>query len=149
MKPRHQVSRAAIELIKRFEGYRAPGRRSSPTGAGRSAMATPLTAREGAEVSEADAEALLLYDLIAVAHAVNELVFAPLTQNQFDALVSFAFNIGLDALPPLRGAAPAQRGRAAPGRLRHGAVAQGRLRGRADRRSTPWCAAARPRRPCS
>jgi lysozyme len=47
-------------------------------------------------VSPEDAEALLLYDLIGVAHAVNEAVFTPLTQNQFDALCCFAFNIGLE-----------------------------------------------------
>jgi len=47
-------------------------------------------------VSEEDAEALLLYDLITVAHVVNETAFATLTQNQFDALCAFAFNIGLD-----------------------------------------------------
>jgi lysozyme len=39
----------------------------------------------------------LLYDLIAVAHTVSELVYADLTQNQFDALCAFAFSIGLDA----------------------------------------------------
>src|SRR5690606_25842200 len=54
------------------------------------------TAREGAEVSEKDAEALLLYDLIGVAHVVNENTYAPLNQNQFDALCAFAFNIGVD-----------------------------------------------------
>lgn len=55
-----------------------------------------LTARGGTTVSEKDAEALLLYDLISVAHVVNEMTFAPLNQNQFDALVCFAFNIGVD-----------------------------------------------------
>ena len=53
------------------------------------------TAREGAEITEADAQALLLYDLIQASHTVNEHVYAPLTQNQFDALVSFVFNIGV------------------------------------------------------
>ena len=39
----------------------------------------------------------MIYDLIPVERAVDEQVFAALTQNQFDALVAFAFNIGLDA----------------------------------------------------
>ncbi|HYG25313.1 MAG TPA: lysozyme, partial [Caulobacteraceae bacterium] len=55
-----------------------------------------LTAREGAEVSQEDAEALLLYDLIEISHAVNELTWTPLNQNQFDALCAFVFNIGVD-----------------------------------------------------
>ena len=38
---------------------------------------------------------MLIYDLSAVIAAINEWVFTPLTQNQFDALVAFAFNIGL------------------------------------------------------
>ncbi|MDP3489373.1 MAG: glycoside hydrolase family protein [Phenylobacterium sp.] len=95
MKPRHQISRAAIELIKRFEGYRAKSARLAD-GRWTIGYGHTLTAREGAEVSERDAEALLLYDLIAVAHLVNEITYAPLTQNQFDALCCFAFNIGLD-----------------------------------------------------
>ena len=95
MKPRQQVSRAAVELIKKFEGYR---RRSARLIDGRWTLGYGhvRTAREGAEVSEQDAEALLLYDLIAVAHAVNEWCYAPLTQNQFDALCAFAFNIGVE-----------------------------------------------------
>jgi lysozyme len=95
MKPRHRVSRAAIDLITRFEGYRRKAAQL-PDGRWMIGYGHTLTAREGAEVSEEDAEALLLYDLIAVSHAVNEWSFAPLTQNQFDALCAFAFNIGLD-----------------------------------------------------
>ena len=95
MKPRNQVSRSAIELIKRFEGYR---RKSAqlPDGRWTIGHGHTQTAREGAEVSEQDAEALLLYDLIAVSHSINEWVFTPLNQNQFDALTAFAFNIGLE-----------------------------------------------------
>jgi lysozyme len=95
MKPRHRVSRAAIELITRFEGYRRKAAQL-PDGRWMIGYGHTLTAREGAEVSQEDAEALLLYDLIAVSHAVNEWSYAPLTQNQFDALCSFAFNIGLE-----------------------------------------------------
>lgn len=95
MKPRHQISRAAIDLIKRFEGYRPKAARL-PDGRWTIGYGHTLTAREGAEVSEKDAEALLLYDLISVAHTVNELTYTPLNQNQFDALCCFAFNIGLE-----------------------------------------------------
>ncbi|WP_419317341.1 lysozyme-family localization factor SpmX [Caulobacter sp. ErkDOM-E] len=95
MKPRHQVSRAAVDLIKRFEGYRMKAAQL-PDGRWTIGYGHTLTARGGATVSEKDAEALLLYDLISVAHAVNEQTYSPLNQNQFDALVCFAFNIGLD-----------------------------------------------------
>ncbi|MBI5940400.1 MAG: glycoside hydrolase family protein [Caulobacterales bacterium] len=95
MKPRHQVSRAAIELIKKFEGYRHKAAQL-PDGRWTIGYGHTLTARQGAEVSEADAEALLMYDLIAVAHAVNEHSYTPLVQNQFDALCCFAFNVGVD-----------------------------------------------------
>jgi len=95
MKPRHQISRAAIVLIERFEGFRASAAQLDD-GRWTIGYGHTKTARAGARVSLEDAEALLLYDLIAVAHAVNEWSFAPLNQNQFDALASFAFNIGLE-----------------------------------------------------
>ncbi len=96
MKPRHQISRGGLELIKRFEGYRRAAARLSE-GGWTIGYGHTKSAREGAEVSEADAEALLIYDLIAVQADVNRLTYTPLTQNQYDALVSFAFNIGPDA----------------------------------------------------
>ena len=95
MLSRHRVSRAAIELIKQFEGYRQKAAQL-PDGRWTIGYGHTLTAREGAEVSESDAEALLVYDLISVGHAVNENTLAPIGQNQFDALCSFAFNVGLD-----------------------------------------------------
>ena len=96
MKPRHQVSRAAIDLIRRFEGFREKAARL-PDGRWMLGHGHTKTARDGAWVSERDAEALLRYDLMAVAEVVNEQVFTPLNQNQFDALCAFAFNIGLPA----------------------------------------------------
>jgi lysozyme len=89
------VSRTAIELIKRFEGYRRTAAQL-PDGRWTIGHGHTLTARQGAEVSPDDAEALLLYDLIAISHALNEAVYTPLIQNQFNALASFVFNIGLD-----------------------------------------------------
>lgn len=92
----YRVSRAAVDLIKRFEGYRRLAAQA-PDGGWTIGYGHTRTARAGAEVSERDAEALLLYDLIGVAHGVNEAVYTPLTQNQFDALCAFTFNVGLEA----------------------------------------------------
>jgi lysozyme len=96
MKLRNGVSPAAIELIKRFEGFRRTAARLD-NGSWTVGFSHTRSAREGAQLSEADAEALLGYDLVEVQAAVNDWTFTPLTQNQFDALVSFVFNIGLDA----------------------------------------------------
>jgi lysozyme len=96
MTPRHRVSPAAIALIKRFEGLRLvaaqldDGRWTIGYGHTRSA-------REGAEVTEADADALLAYDLLDVQAAIDELTYTPLTQNQVDALASLVSNIGVEA----------------------------------------------------
>ena len=82
-------------LIKSFEGFnpralqRADGRWVIGYGHTQSA-------REGASVSEADAELLLRYDLLPVEKAVNAAIPTDLNQHQFDALVSFAFSVGLE-----------------------------------------------------
>ena len=48
----------------------------------------------GDEITLAEANKLLDGDLKRVEDAVNRLVASPIDQNQFDALVSFVFNIG-------------------------------------------------------
>ena len=88
-----QPSRACLALVKAFEGYR-PAAASLPDGGWTVGYGHTASARAGARVSEADAEALLTYDLGRVALAVRAQVFTPLSQNQFDALVAFAFNVG-------------------------------------------------------
>ena len=95
MKPRQQASRAALELIERFEGYRRTAARLED-GRWTIGYGHTKTARQGAEIPEADAEALLIYDLMEVAGALNDWIYTPLSQNQFDALCCFVFNIGLD-----------------------------------------------------
>jgi lysozyme len=95
MKPRHKISPAGIALIKSFEGYRRKAAQL-PDGRWTIGYGHTKSAREGAEVSEDDATALLRWDLLPVTEAVNDLTFTPLTQNQFDALVSLAFNVGVE-----------------------------------------------------
>ena len=82
-------------LIKSFEGFRPRAIRRED-GRWMIGYGHTLSAREGAGVSEADAELLLQYDLLPVAGALNDSVVSPLNQHQFDALASFAFSVGLD-----------------------------------------------------
>ncbi|WP_295242828.1 glycoside hydrolase family protein [uncultured Brevundimonas sp.] len=90
-----KVSREGVLLIKSFEGFRPRAMQRSD---GRWVIGYGHTqsAREGARVSEAEAELLMQYDLIPVVKAVTDHVRAPLNQHQFDALASFAFSIGAD-----------------------------------------------------
>jgi lysozyme len=54
------------------------------------------SAREGAQVTREEAEALLLYDLSQVASVVRSAIYAPIHRNQLEALIAFAFHIGID-----------------------------------------------------
>lgn len=51
----------------------------------------------GQEITEAQGKELLKRDLATAEAAVNEAVRVTLKQNEFDALVSFAFNVGAGA----------------------------------------------------
>lgn len=51
----------------------------------------------GKRITQAEADAILAADLGKFERTINAEVKVPLTQNQFDALVSLAFNIGSGA----------------------------------------------------
>ena len=91
-------SKNAIDLIKKSEGLilNAANHGDSNTD---SALYTvgyghTRTAYEGMVISERQAENLLFKDIEVSERDVNSLVKVPLNQNQFDALVSFVFNVG-------------------------------------------------------
>lgn len=92
MTGRMRTSASGLELIKSFEGFRETATRL-PDGRWTIGYGHVRTAREGLTISQKDAEDLLLYDLKPVEDAVASFIYAPLMQNQFDALVSLAFNI--------------------------------------------------------
>ena len=95
MRARQKVSRAGVELIKSFEGLRQTAARL-PDGRWTLGYGHTFSAREGARVTQEDADALLRFDLLPIVDALNNMVLIPLNQNTFDALVSFCFNIGVD-----------------------------------------------------
>jgi len=95
MRARQKVSRAGVELIKSFEGLRQTAARL-PDGRWTIGYGHTFSAREGARVTQEDADALLRFDLLPIVDSLNNMILVPLNQNQFDALVSFSFNIGID-----------------------------------------------------
>ncbi|MEL6666455.1 MAG: glycoside hydrolase family protein [Pseudomonadota bacterium] len=89
-----RTSQAGLDLIKAFEGFRA---RSEllPNGRWMVGYGHVRRAKKGVRVNKTEAEAILReYDLPPVERFVMRCVLAPMTQNEFDALVSLAFNIG-------------------------------------------------------
>lgn len=87
-----RTSRSGLEFIKSFEGFRARAARL-PDGRWTIGHGHVRSAREGVRISRADAEALLIFDLQRVEEEIEPLILAPLNANQFDALVSFVYNI--------------------------------------------------------
>jgi lysozyme len=55
---------------------------------------TGADVQPGLTITQEQASDLLLQDVAGAVAAVNRLVTVPLTQNQFDALVDFTFNVG-------------------------------------------------------
>ncbi len=92
MTGRMRTSQPGLELIKSFEGFRETAARL-PDGRWTIGYGHVRTAREGLTISEKDATELLVYDLKPIEDAIAAWTYAPLMQNQFDALVSLAFNI--------------------------------------------------------
>lgn len=90
------VSATGLDLIKEHEGFRAEPIQL-PNGAWLVGYGHVRTGEAGAAVSEAEAEALLAADVGAVAAMVNESLLVSVSQGQFDALVSFAMSVGLEA----------------------------------------------------
>ena len=94
-----QISSRGLNLIKQFEGFKATAYQC-PAGFQTIGYGHVIKAGESISqpLSESQAETLLLQDVGVAAKAVHRLIKVPLTQGQFDALVSFTFNCGAGAL---------------------------------------------------
>jgi lysozyme len=93
--PRLSLSSSGLDLIKSFEGFRAEPA-PLPDGRWTYGFGHIANASPGAHVSQTEATSLLRRDLVSVEAAVQDWALTPLHQNAFDALVSLAFNIGLE-----------------------------------------------------
>lgn len=107
MASKRSLGSAGLELIKNFEGCRLKAYKPVPTekywtiGWGHYGP----DVKEGMTITQAQADAFLVQDCAGSVDAVNNPKYCPatavLTQNQFDALVSFTFNCGSGSLKKL------------------------------------------------
>jgi lysozyme len=96
------TNQAGVELIKEFEGlrlraYRCPAGVAT-IGYGTTVYPTGYKVQMGEQITAEQAEEYLRSDLRAFERDVERMVRVPLNTNQFAALVSFAYNLGAEAL---------------------------------------------------
>ena len=96
-----QMTEEGLALIRRFEGFRAEAYRCPAgvwtIGYGHTSQAGPPKVKAGMVVSEAEARAILATDAAMFAKGVRQALTREVSPEQFSALVSFAFNVGIGA----------------------------------------------------
>lgn len=93
-----QINKSGIDLIKSFEGLRLKAY-LCPAGVWTIGYGHTHNVREGQVITEKQAETLLKNDLAVYEEGVRRITtHVVLNENQFSALVSFAFNLGLSNL---------------------------------------------------
>ena len=92
-----EMSRVGIELIKQFEGCRLKAYKDA-VGVWTIGYGHTVDVKEGIEISQHQAEVILEVDLREYEGYINKYVQVPLTQNQFDAFVSWVYNLGVGNL---------------------------------------------------
>jgi GH24 family phage-related lysozyme (muramidase) len=91
---------AGIALIKSFEGCRLVAYKPVPTEALYTIGWGRYGVKAGMKITQSEADAMLIEDLAKYEAYVNN-TGIKLTQNQFDALVSFTYNCGAGSLQKL------------------------------------------------
>jgi lysozyme len=93
-----KINSSGLELIKEFEGFSSSVYKCSAgkqtIGYGHVLLPGELFPRP---ITKSEGEAILTKDVKKAEHGVDSLVHVPLTENQFSALVSFVFNVGINA----------------------------------------------------
>lgn len=99
--PTGQINAEGLALIKHFEGLRTTAYRDPvgiwTIGYGHTSMAGPPTVYEGMTITPAEAEAILKQDLDVFENGVAAALTIDTNDDQFSAMVSFSFNVGLTA----------------------------------------------------
>ena len=88
-----KTSGEGIALIKKFEGCRLNAYQCS-AGVWTIGFGTTKGVKKGATCTQDEAEALLADDLFKFEKIIHKQVNVPLQQHEFDALVSWVYNLG-------------------------------------------------------
>jgi lysozyme len=88
-----KTSQAGLNLIKQFEGFRSESY-LCPANVWTVGFGTTKNVKPGMIITESQGEQLLQEDVKTFEITINNSVTVPLKQNQFDALVSFVYNVG-------------------------------------------------------
>lgn len=88
-----RTSQRGLSLIKSFEGLRLQAYQDS-VGVWTIGYGATRGVKSGMSISKEQAERMLLNDVQRFEAEVQRLITAPLNQNQWDALMSFTYNLG-------------------------------------------------------
>ena len=88
-----RTSQRGLSLIKSFEGLRLQAYQDA-VGVWTIGYGTTRGVNSGMKISKEQAERMLLNDVQRFEPEIERLVTVPLSQNQWDALVSFTYNLG-------------------------------------------------------
>ncbi len=89
-----KITNEGINLIKKFEGLRLEAY-LCPAGVWTIGYGHTKGVKKGQVITQLEADNLLKEDLSSFEKGVTSLIKSNINQNQFDSLVSFAFNLGL------------------------------------------------------
>ena len=92
-----KISKIGLELIKSFEGCRLNAYLDA-VGIPTIGYGSTKDVNIGDTITQDEAETLLHQDLIRFEKCINEYVNVDLDQNEYDALICFAFNVGCNAV---------------------------------------------------
>ena len=88
-----KISKEGLALIKKFEGCKLESYKCA-AGVWTIGYGSTKGIKEGMSISQEEADNLLLEDVAVFEDNVLDAVTMPLSQHQFDALVSWTFNLG-------------------------------------------------------
>lgn len=97
----YRISKAGIDLIREFEGevlqvYKCPA--GHPTVGIGHLVTKRDNLKMGDKITKEQSEAFFKADIEHFENAINQSVKVPITQNEFDAIVSLAYNVGANGL---------------------------------------------------